>query len=120
MRLIAPIAAFLVLCFAAIPARAQYGALAYDPDSRIWGRSYNQPSPRDADGVALSFCRSPGCRIVARTGPGQCGVIAAANSGTHYHWATRYSQQEAGYAAMIGCQQESGQYCTVIVAVCNR
>jgi len=116
------IAAFAIAAgtlFAAVPAHAQYGALAYDPDSRVWGRSYNQPSPRDADGVALSYCRSPGCRVVARTGPGQCGAIAAPSYGNGFRWATRPSRGAAEYAAVAGCQEQQGQYCHVVFAVCN-
>src|SRR5689334_8474098 len=87
-------AAFLAVGLSAAPARAQYGALAYDPDTHLWGRATNMSSPREADDTAMGYCRSGGCRIVVRTGPGGCGAIAAAGYGTRYYWSARSSRRE--------------------------
>src|ERR1700761_4677773 len=92
-----------LLVLASGEARAQYGSLAYDSNTKQWGRSFNLQSPRDADQVALSFCRTGGCQVVVRTGPGQCGAIAAARAGTRYHWSTRPYRREAEYNAVAGC-----------------
>jgi hypothetical protein len=110
----------LAMMLAAIPARAQYGALAYDPDTRLWGRATDTSSPRDAEATALAYCRSGGCRVVTRTGPGQCSAIAAANDGTRSHWSTRPGRAEVEAAAVERCQYEARQPCHLVVVQCNR
>jgi hypothetical protein len=109
-----------LLVVLAVPASAQYGALAYDPDTRLWGRATNLPSPREAEETALSYCRSPGCRIVTRTGAGQCSAIAASRDGSRSHYSTRPGRAEVEAAAAERCEYEARQPCHLVVVQCNR
>ena len=120
VTLLAAASAGLAVIVAAMPVRAQYGALAYDPNTRLWGRATNVPSPRDAEATALSYCRSGNCRIVTRTGPGQCGAIAAANDGSQSHYSTRPGRAEVEAAAVERCQYEARQPCHLVVVQCNQ
>jgi hypothetical protein len=118
--LIAAASAGFAIMLTAMPVLAQYGALAYDPDTRLWGRATDSPSPRDAEAAALAYCRSGGCRVVTRTGPGQCSAIAAANSGARSHWSTRPRRAEVEAAAVERCQYEAREPCHLVVVQCNR
>lgn len=119
-RLVAIAIGVAAILIAATPARAQYGALAYDENTRAWGQSHGMGSPREAERTALGYCRSGGCRIVVRTGPGQCSAIAAsAHSGTWYHWSAAGSRGGAEHDAIRGCERDSGQSCTIQVWQCN-
>ena len=119
VTLLAAALAGLAILFAATPVRAQYGALAYDPDTRLWGRATDMPSPREAEATALGYCRSGGCRVVARTGPRECSAIAAANDGTRSHWSTRPGRGEVEAAAVERCQDEAREPCHLVVVQCN-
>jgi hypothetical protein len=111
---------FALAMLAPIAAAAQNGAIAYDPETRTWGRAADMASEAEAEAAALAACRATGCRIVVRTGPGECGAIAAPPHGSRHVGSTRFSRAEAQFGAVQRCQADAGQHCDVVVAQCNR
>src|SRR5215813_11155717 len=66
----------------ALPARAaEYGAIAWDNQSGKRGWSWNQPTQKRADEVAMSECGASGCKVIIRAGPGMCAALASTDDG---------------------------------------
>ena len=59
---------------AAVPALAEYGAIAWDKETGKRGRSWNQQTQSRADEVALSECGTTGCKVIMRTGRRECAA----------------------------------------------
>jgi hypothetical protein len=104
---------------AAMPAFADFGAIAWDQRSCAVGRSWHYYSPRDAAERALAECGSPGCRIALEVGSGQCGALAVTSDCRGYGWATRGSRDGASYAAMMSCQGYNAGQCSIRTVDCN-
>ncbi len=120
-----PLAACLfavALAAGAAPAFASYGAFAYDDASGKYGASWNQASEKEADATALKGCASQNCKIVFRTGAGQCGAVAATENGKAWGGAKRPKREEAEKAAIANCQKrvKAGAQCKVKTADCNK
>jgi Domain of unknown function (DUF4189) len=101
------------------PAFAQYGSIAFDNHSGRWGVSWNQRSPRRADGVALGECGTPGCSVRVRTGPGMCGALATTANGRGWGWATRRRREWARRQAMDECLHYNYGACYLRAWNCN-
>jgi hypothetical protein len=114
--------AALVLAVGAAPAFAAFGAFAYNGATGKYGASWNQASEKQADETALKGCASEKCKIVFRTGAGQCGAIAATEDGKAWGGARRPKREEAEKAALANCEKRPGAAgrCKVKTAECNK
>jgi len=117
----------LAIVFAAVatvaaagPAFAKYGAFAYDQPAGKFGYSYNEATQNAADAAALKGCASPGCKVVFRTGPQQCGAIAAVEGGKIWGGARRNSKDSAELAAIQDCQKRTSTQCKIRGSECNQ
>ena len=122
---IVPVAATLAalaLVAGAAPSQAASGAFAYDEATGKYGASWNQPSEKQADDVALKGCASDKCKIVFRTAAGQCGAIASTENGKAWGGAKRPKREDAEKAALASCEKRPGAAgkCKVRTADCNK
>jgi hypothetical protein len=117
--IVAAMFALIAVMASARPALAAYGAYAYDQDAGKYGYSYNEQTEKAADTAALKGCNSGGCKIVFRTGPQQCGAIAATENGKVWGGAHRDRRPEAELAAMQDCQKRTQGQCKVKASECN-
>jgi hypothetical protein len=101
------------------PARAQYGAIAYDQNNCAWGDSWNYANPALASANALSSCKAAGCKVLAQIGPAQCGALAATGNCRGWGWATRPTRAESELAAMQECQKYNAGQCTLKLSDCD-
>jgi hypothetical protein len=117
--LIAVVSAALgAMVFAARPAgAAEYGAIAWDKQSGKRGWSWNQPTQKRADEVALSECGASGCKVIIRAGPGMCVALASTEDGKHIGAAARKDRDSARLASLKDCK---GNECTVRFSDCNK
>jgi hypothetical protein len=109
-----------LVALSATPAFAGYGAFAHDPSTGKYGFSWNEKSQHAADDTARKGCATDKCKVVFRTGPGQCGAIAMIPDGTAWGGATRPKRDAAELAAIENCQKRTGGQCKVKGAECNR
>lgn len=100
-------------------AQDAFGAIAYSPDDRAAGWTYNYSTRSRAEANALSECRGAGgesCRVLVWFKNG-CGALAVASSGAYGSgWGS--SKQRAELEALKSC----GQYdrgCRVTRWVCT-
>ena len=114
--------AAMALVVGAAPASASFGAFAYDEATGKYGASWNQATEKQAEETALKGCASEKCKIVFRTGAGQCGAIAATENGKAWGGAKRPKREEAEKAALANCQKrvKAGSQCKVKTADCNK
>ena len=117
----APSLAVAAVLSGTAPARAAVGAFAYDEATGKYGASWNQPSDKQAEEAALKGCASEKCKIVFRTKGGQCGAIAATETGKAWGGATRPKREEAEKAALASCEKRPGAAgkCKVKTVDCN-
>ncbi|HTQ34685.1 MAG TPA: DUF4189 domain-containing protein [Stellaceae bacterium] len=101
------------------PARAGFGALAYDDSSGKYGLSSNEETQSKADDVAVKECGSDGCKIVFRTRAKECGAIAKAESGTAWGGG-KGSKAAAELAAVQNCQKRTKGQCKIRGSECNK
>jgi hypothetical protein len=102
------------------PAFAGDGAFAHDETAGKYGFSWNEASPKAAEDAALKGCASPGCKVVFRTGPRECGAIAMTENGKVWGGAKRDRREAAELASIENCQKRTGGQCKVRGAECNR
>ena len=108
-----------LLILSATPALAAYGAFAHDEATGRYGFSWNQETQHHADEVAIKGCNSPGCKVVFRTGPRECGAIALSANGKAWGGAKRQKRDVAELAAMENCQKHTHGQCRVKGSECN-
>src|SRR3984893_3180272 len=65
----------------AVPAHAEYGAIAWDRQTGKRGWSWNQSTQKHADEVAVSDCGASGCKVIIRAGSGMCAALASTADG---------------------------------------
>lgn len=94
-------------------------AFAYDEMNGRYGFSSNELTEGAADAAALKGCASSTCKIVFRTGPKQCGAIAAAGDGKVWGGARRDREDAAEQAAIGNCEKRSGAGCKLRISRCN-
>jgi hypothetical protein len=106
---------------AALPARAaEYGAIAWDNQTGKRGWSWNQPTQKRADEVAVSECGTSGCKVIIRAGPGMCAALASTDDGKHIGAASRKDRDAARVASLKDCDKGKGGQCTVRFTDCNK
>ena len=103
----------------AIPAFAGYGAIAWDKGTGKYGVSWNQPTPKRAEEVALAECGASGCKVVTTIGPGMCGALASSEDGKFIGAASRKDRDAARVAALKDCPKKSGE-CTIRLSDCSK
>ena len=122
-RAISPTTAMLALAsilLAATPALAAYGAIAWDKQSGKRGWSWNEATAQKAAEVAISECGASGCKVIMRTGAGQCAALATIDTGKFVGAAARKTKDDARLAAMANCQKGKAGDCIVRVSDCNK
>lgn len=102
------------------PATAQaqnYGAIAYSPNTRAFGYSYDYGSRGQAENRAMSECqnRSRGCRVVIWF-RNACGAVAAGPDGWGSAWGDNRRLAE-GFAK-DQCRKHSNR-CQVVAWACT-
>ena len=117
--ILAAVATLAVMTAGTMPARAEFGALAYDNSSGKFGLSSNEETQSKADDVAVKECGSDGCKVVFRTRPKECGAIAKAESGTAWGGG-KGSKATAELAAVQNCQKRTKGQCKIRGSECNR
>jgi len=103
-----------------IPASAGYGAIAWDKGTGKYGVSWNQPTGKRAEEVALGECGASGCEVVQRIVPRMCGALATTADGKHAGAARRKDREAARVAALQNCDKDQAGECTVRAADCNK
>jgi hypothetical protein len=104
----------------AVPAVAQYGAIAWDKETGKQGWSWNQQTQARADEVALSACGTTGCKVIMRTGRRECAALASNEAGKYVGAASRKDRDAARLAALANCKKGNAGECTVRVTDCNK
>jgi hypothetical protein len=104
----------------ALPALAGFGAIAWDRSTGKYGASWNQPTPKRAEEVALSECGASGCQIVQKITPATCAALAMTEDGKHAGAARRKDREAARLAALNNCQKDKAGECVVRAADCNK
>ena len=117
------VAALLALALTqltAMPAFAQYGAIAWDKETGKYGASWNQDTPKRAEEVALSDCGATGCKVIIRTRRAMCAALATNESGKYAGGASRKDREAARFSALNNCKKGNAGECTVRVTDCNK
>ena len=104
----------------AVPAFAEYGAIAWDRDTGKYGVSWNEPTGKRAEEVALGECGASGCKVVAKVGPAMCGALATTADGKHAGAAWRKDREAARLAAIKSCDKDQAGECTIRATDCNK
>ena len=106
--------------FIAMPAHAQYGAIAWDKETGKQGWSWSQQTQARADEAALSACGTTGCKVIMRTGRRECAALASNEAGKYVGAAARKDRDAARLAALANCKKGKAGECTVRVTDCNK
>ena len=104
----------------AMPALAQYGAIAWDKETGKYGASWNQDTPKRAEEVALGECGATGCKVIIRTRRAMCAALATNESGKYAGGASRRDRDAARLSALTNCKKGNAGECTVRVTDCNK
>jgi hypothetical protein len=113
--------AAVLVCAAAGPAFAAYGAFAHDGTTGKYGYSWNEPNEKKAEEAALRGCASEKCKIVFKTKTGECGAIATTENGKVWGGASRPKKDAAEKAAVDNCQKRtSAGQCKMRGSECNK
>ncbi|NJK36875.1 MAG: DUF4189 domain-containing protein [Oscillatoriales cyanobacterium RM2_1_1] len=96
--------------------RDHYGAIAADPDGRIWGYAYDYPNREQAERRALEECSrsGSGCQVQVWF-KNACGALATNNQG-NIGWAWADSRELAETQAVSACSTAG---CQVKTWVCT-
>ena len=106
---------------ATLPARAaEYGAIAWDRQTGKRGWSWNQPTQKHADEVAVSECGASGCKVIIRAGSGMCAALASTEDGKFIGAASRKDRDAARVASLKDCDKGKKGECTVRFTDCNK
>jgi hypothetical protein len=109
-----------IFCEANCPDTRQdnYGAIAYDIGTGVWGWSGDFPSQQAADRHALQKCatRSRKCSVVVRFVNG-CGALAGGQA-TVWGWGKATSREAAERVALSECNKR-GKGCSLRVWACT-
>jgi len=104
----------------AVPAFAQYGAIAWDKETGKYGAAWNQDTPKRAEEVALGDCGATGCKVIIRTRRAMCAALATNEGGKYAGGASRRDREAARLAALANCKKGNAGECTVRVTDCNK
>ena len=112
--------AVFAVSFAAVPAQAGFGAIAYDQYAGKEGFSWNQPSEAGANELALKQCASQDCRVYPVL-PKACGALARSDKDQAWGGAERQSLDLAKRDAVERCKSHTQTgTCAVHVSGCNK
>jgi hypothetical protein len=103
----------------AVPARAEYGAIAWDAATGKAGASWHEAAAKRAAEAAISECGASGCKVVTTIGPGMCGALASSDDGKKVGAAARKTRDAARVAALKDCPKTSGE-CTIRLSDCSK
>lgn len=118
--IVAGMAAFILAFATAGPAVAGYGAIAYDQNSGKEGASFDQPTPAQANELALKACASADCRVHP-VKPAGCGALAISDKDKAWGGADRVTLDAAKRDAVAHCQTHTPTgTCAVRVSGCNK
>src|SRR5216684_2549427 len=113
-------AAIILALAATAPAKAGYGAIAYDQNSGKEGASFNQATPAQANELALKECASADCRVHP-VEPAGCGALAISKEDKAWGGADRETLDAAKHDAVEHCQTHTKTgTCAVRVSGCNQ
>ncbi|MBV9555351.1 MAG: DUF4189 domain-containing protein [Alphaproteobacteria bacterium] len=109
------------LAVAAAPARADFGAIAYDQASGRYGFSWNEGTPQRAGELAKKDCGGDSCRVIP-VAPRLCGALATAEKKESNAWGVsiRPDKGDAQARAIADCQKHTEGQCKVRGSECNR
>ncbi len=96
-----------VVQLTAVPALAEYGAIAWDEATGKVGSSWNQTTAQRAAEVALSECGSTGCKVVIHPGRRECAALATTESGKIRGRGRAQGSRRS--PACCSCQLQEGQ-----------
>ena len=112
--------AFSYTLLPAMPARAGYGAIAWDPGTGKYGVSWNQPTTIRAEEVALGECGTTGCKVIGKVGPAMCGALATTEDGKQAGAAWRKDREAARLDALKSCTKAKAGECIIRATDCNK
>lgn len=92
-----------------------FGAIAFDQASGVWGYSYNWSSRQQASAEAIRRCKGD-CKVIGEFW-NNCGALAANNEGS-YGWEADEDENAATARALANCTKY-GSGCQIKVTVCN-
>ena len=95
-----------------------WGAIAYSWKDKVWGCSWEQESPADAERVAMQSCvKEGGVKCILQAGFNfACGAVAA--DGERVAWGTDSTKFRAQQRALAECAKIGGRKCAVEAAIC--
>ncbi|MBX3573941.1 MAG: DUF4189 domain-containing protein [Mesorhizobium sp.] len=99
-------------------ALADFGAIAFSPQSGAYGYSYGAGTRAQAERIAMSNCRAngAGCRLLVYF-RNACGALAVGNgNGYGYAWAGTRGQAEG--RAMQECRNQTSS-CRLVAWSCS-
>jgi len=99
----------------ATSAMAEYGAIAFNQDTRDWGWASNYRTRRGAEDRALDEC-GRGCEIAVWY-EDQCGAVAMGRDGGA-GWAPGYDLAEAEDEALYQCEGVDRR-CRILISSCS-
>ena len=103
----------------AVPASAEYGAIAWDKETGKYGASWNKASAQDAAKAAMSDCGTTGCKVIIRP-TRLCAALAATADGKEVGASARKNRDDARLAALKDCQKRNAGECIVRITDCNK
>jgi serine/threonine-protein kinase len=113
--------AVLTAAVGAAQARDNFGAIAYSPDTRGWGTSYDFRSRGAAESYSMSQCGArgdQGCRVVLWF-RNACGALAVNSDGAN-GWGWAYARGNAERIALQNCNAYGGGCWTLAWACTTR
>ena len=105
---------------AAVPALAEYGAIAWDEKTGKFGASWNEATAQHAAEAAMSDCGASSCKVIIRPGRKECAALATTDDGKYAGGAARRDKDAARVAALANCKKGKAGECTVRVSDCNK
>ena len=110
-----------VVPLTAVPALAEYGAIAWDKETGKVGSSWNQTTAQRAAEAAFSECGATGCKVVIQPGPQEVRRTGDDRKTAKYAGgAARKDRDAARLAALANCTKGKAGECTVRVTDCNK
>jgi hypothetical protein len=114
------VAAILFVLGNAVPAFAEYGAVARDEATGKYGVSWNEGNQKQAEDAAIKGCNTTGCKVVFKVGPKHCGALAMTDDGKVWGGSEKGTKAAAELHAMQSCQKRTKVQCKVKASECNR
>lgn len=99
----------------ATPTPTPWGAVAFGPQAKRFGMSWNLPTRHEALSQAKAHCRASDCSQVLSFYGTRCGALAA--SSMAYYISSRGDEDHARADALNRCEMQ-GATCRVIGSVC--